>query len=50
MPIDKVHKVLAGRERIRTSVMHGKGVRQPHTLDNVGLSVSTALVCGIRNK
>ena len=35
----KIHKVIVSRERIRTSVTHGEGIRDPCTPDNVDLSV-----------
>ena len=47
MPMDETHKVLAGRERIRTPFTHGEGVRHPRTLDNVDLSILNLLVCDI---
>ena len=49
MPMDKAHKVIVGKERVRTPIMHGEGVRHPRTPNNIGLSMLNPLKCSIAN-
>ena len=40
----ETQKVFAAREGVRTLVMHGEGVRHPHTPDYVSLSMINPLM------
>ena len=44
MPMVETQKVFAAREGVRTLVMHGEGVRHPHTPDYVSLSMINPLM------
>ena len=43
--MDEAHMVIAGREKVRTPVTHGKYIRHPHTSDEIDLSMLNLLIC-----